>query len=112
MRDLDADAFGATGAGAAAELDVDDDEVRAAAVGDEQCVAGGAGLADDGQVGFGGEQLPEAEADDPFPVDDEDARGALRDGVVAVGPTCRPGPREYGVDGHRRCLLRHLVGAP
>ena len=65
---------------AAAEVDVEDDEVGRAAVGDHQRVTGGGGLADHGEVRVGGEQLAQAEPHDGLAVHDEKARGPARRG--------------------------------
>jgi hypothetical protein len=87
---------------AAAERDVEDDEIGWAPVGDHEGVARRGGLSDHGHVRVGGEQLAQPEADDGLVVHDEDAGGAPGGG--GGGGACRVENGvvvEQGVSSHR-----------
>ncbi len=64
----------------AAEVEVEHDEIGRAPVGQREGVAGAGGLADDDEVGVGGEELAQAEPDDGLAVDEEQAGGPSRAG--------------------------------
>jgi hypothetical protein len=89
---------------APAEVDVEHDEVGRAAVGDDEGVARRRGLTDHGDLGVGGEQLAQAEADDRLAVDDQQARGPADGAVVAARERCAVEngglPVENGVGRH------------
>jgi hypothetical protein len=59
----------------AAEVEIEDDEVGRTPVGERERVPRAGGLTDDDEIGVGGEQLAQAEADDRLAVDDQQAGG-------------------------------------
>ena len=69
----------------AAEVEVEDDEVGRAPVGEREGVARARGLPDDDEVRVRGEELAEAEPDDGLAVDEEQAGGPAGSGRAGDG---------------------------